>query len=475
MSDKFEVDRQEIKEILDSVVNMAMQFYDNLDSHPAAVNPQPLFQESLPLEGLGTMKVMEHFLSTYSKSLSGSVGPRFLGFVTGGATPASVAGDWLVSIYDQNVTSVEDSVAGQLELETIGMLRELFALPKEFSGTFVSGATMANLVGLAQARQWIAHQQGVDISQEGLYRLPKIKIASGSPHSSIYKSLAILGMGRQNVTLIPCIENREAINIEKLRGFLEEQEGVPCIVVANAGTVNTVDYDDLQALGELKKEFSFWLHVDAAFGGFAACSTNYSHFVNGMDKADSITIDAHKWLNVPYDSAMQFTRHKSLQVEVFQNNAAYLGNSMNQPEFVHLTPENSRRFRALPAWFTLKAYGRLGYQKIVDTNIELAQLLTRKIQLSDRFELLAPTRLNVVCFTLSLKDKKISYEEVQRFLDTLKEDGRVFMTPTMYQGRPGIRAAFSNWRTSAQDIEIIWDALNKVSMSNDSSNAEKRE
>ncbi|MDH4619403.1 aspartate aminotransferase family protein [Brevibacillus sp. AY1] len=460
-----EVDKQDIKEILNYVVNEAIEFYDNLDSYPAAVNHQSHFPEGLPIEGLGTMEVLKEFTSTYSKSLSGSVGPRFLGFVTGGATPASVAGDWLVSIYDQNVTSVEDSIAGQLELETIGMLRELFKLPKEFSGTFVSGATMANLVGLAQARQWVAHQHGIDISQEGLYSLPNIIIASGSPHSSIYKSLAILGMGRQNVNLIPCLENREAIDIDKLRGFLEDHKGLPCIVVANAGTVNTVDYDDLQALGELKREFSFWLHVDAAFGGFAACSTNYCQLVNGMDKADSITIDAHKWLNVPYDSAMQFTRHKQIQIEVFQNNAAYLGNSIDHPEFVHLTPENSRRFRALPAWFTLKAYGRLGYRKIVDTSVELAQLLTHKIQQSNTFALMAPTRLNVVCFTLSFKDKDLTYDEIKRFLDILKDDGRVFMTPTIYQGRPGIRAAFSNWRTNAQDVETIWDALCKVSKS----------
>lgn len=152
-----------------------------------------------------------------------------------------------------------------------------------------------------------------------------------------------------------------------------------------------------------------------------------------------------------------------LQVEVFQNHAAYLGNSIDHPEFVHLTPENSRRFRALPAWFTLKAYGRLGYQQIVDTNVESAQLLTSKILHSDRFELMAPTRLNVVCFTLSLKDRDVSYSEVKRFLDALKDDGRAFMTPTMYQGRAGIRAAFSNWRTSAQDVEVIWDALCEVS------------
>ncbi|MED4730813.1 L-2,4-diaminobutyrate decarboxylase [compost metagenome] len=462
MPKKIEEDLQDIKNILDKVVNEAMLFFDELDSRPAAVNPKEYMHEGLPTEGWGTMKVMEQFQSTYSKSLSGSAGPRYLGFVTGGATPASIAGDWLVSVYDQNVTSIEDSVAGLVEVETIRMLRELFHLPKEFSGAFVSGATMANFVGLAQARQWAAHQHGIDISQHGLYNLPNIKVVSGSPHSSIYKSLSMLGMGRQSVHLIPCLPNREAVDIEKLREFLEENKDMPCVIVANAGTVNTVDFDDLYAIGELKKEYSFWLHVDAAFGGFAACSTKYSHLVNSMDKADSITIDAHKWLNVPYDSAMQFTRHKSLQVEVFQNNAAYLGNAIDHPEFVHLTPENSRRFRALPAWFALKAYGYLGYQEIVEGNVEMAQLLTEKIQRSNKFELLAPTRLNVVCFTPVMKKRVITFDDIKHFLDVLKQDGYVFMTPTIYQGIPGIRAAFSNWRTKAEDVELIWNSLCRV-------------
>jgi glutamate/tyrosine decarboxylase-like PLP-dependent enzyme len=179
--------------------------------------------------------------------------------------------------------------------------------------------------------------------------------------------------------------------------------------------------------------------------------------VQGIGQADSITIDAHKWLNVPYDSAMQFTRHKHLQVEVFQNNAAYLGSSIESPEFVHLTPENSRRFRALPAWFTLKAYGQEGYKEIVEGNVDMAQLLTERISQSSFFRLAAPTRLNVVCFTLTQEGLRL--DDIREFLELLKQDGRVFMTPTMYQGIPAIRAAFSNWRTNENDIEIIWNAL----------------
>ncbi|GED67170.1 amino acid decarboxylase [Brevibacillus reuszeri] len=462
MVKKMETDHQNIKVILDQVVQEAERFFANIDSHPSAVSPTPIMPAGLPTEGYGAMGALEQFQASYAKQVSGSAGPRYLGFVTGGATPASVAGDWLVSVYDQNLSGIEDSAAGQVELEAIAMLRELFHLPEEFSGAFVSGATMANFVGLAQARQWVAHQLGINIAQQGLYHLPPIKIVSGAPHSSVYKSLSMLGMGRESMQLIPCLDNREAIDIALLRAFLEENKATPCVVVANAGTVNSVDYDDLQAIGQLKQEYSFWFHVDAAFGGFAACSPTYNHLTSGIDQADSITIDAHKWLNVPYDSAMQFTRHKSLQVEVFQNHAAYLGNAIDHPEFAHLTPENSRRFRALPAWFTLKAYGHQGYQQIVEENVAMARLLAQKIEQEDKFELVAPTRLNVVCFTLKQQDQVITFDDIKLYLDRLKQEGHVFMTPTIYKGKPAIRAAFSNWRTTRDDVDIIWHSLCKV-------------
>ena len=462
MTGKMREDGKQIRRLLDQVVQEAVRFYEQVDSRPAALTPMGYVQEGLPMVGDGTMRVLERFRTEHAPGMSGSAGPRYLGFVTGGATPASLVGDWLVSLYDQNVTGLDESIAGQMELETIDMLKELFFLPEEFSGSFVTGATMANFVGLAQARQWAARQSGVDASQQGLYGLPPIRLASGAPHSSVYKALSMLGMGRQSMQLLPCLEHREAADLRHLRRFLQENEGSPCVIVANAGTVNTVDYDDLEAIAELKQEYRFWLHVDAAFGGFAACSPRYRHLVKGMEQADSLTIDAHKWLNVPYDSAMQFTRHKDLQTEVFQNNAAYLGKDIDEPEFIHLTPENSRRFRALPAWFTLKAYGRRGCREVVERNVEMARLLTEKLEQSGKFRLLAPTRLNVVCFTFAGDREDISSTRIRSFLTKVKEEGDAFLTPTVYQGVPGIRAAFSNWRTGEEDVERTWRALCRV-------------
>lgn len=463
MDKNLENDLNDINILLEKVKNYSFDFLENINKIPAFPDRNNIYSPSqLNKNGLGGENTLEEFMQRFYKGIVSSGGSRYFGFVTGGATPAALMGDWLVSTFDQNATACNHSSAAKIEEETINLLKQLFGLPEQFSGAFVTGATMANFVGLAIGRQWVANQLGIHLSLDGMYSIPPIKIVSATPHSSILKVMSMLGMGRNHMHYIPTIDKREAIDIEALENYLKQLNGEPCIVVANAGTVNTVDFDDLKQIGELKKKYNFFLHVDGAFGGFASCSTKYKHFVEGMEEADSITIDAHKWLNVPYDSAMQFTKHPKLQLQVFQNNAVYLGEISETPDFVHLVPENSRRLRALPVWFTIKAYGKNGYQEIIERNCELAQLLSEKIHESKNFKLLSTTRLNVVCFTIHFGEHSMTLENIQRFLNVVNEDGSAFFTQTIYKGKPGIRAAISNWRTEEKDIEIAWEVLNKA-------------
>lgn len=448
--------------ILDKARDKAVGFLASLDRRPAAAQAASYPSGQLLEEGDGAEAALEELWQRFEPQFSGSAGPRYLGFVTGGGTPAAVAADALVSVIDQNAQRNGDTVAAFVEREALDWLRELFGLSSAHTGSFVTGATMANLVGLAIGRQWLGHRHGVDVARRGLLGMPAIKVISSTMHSSTGKAMAMLGMGREAHVSVAAQAGREAVELGALEAALAAHAGQPVIVVANAGTVNTVDFDDLRSIAALRERYPFWLHVDAAFGAFAGCSPRFAHLVDGLDVADSITVDAHKWLNVPYDAAMQYTRHLQLQMEVFQNASAYLPPPETSAEnFLHLTPENSRRFRALPVWAALRAYGRAGHRAIVESCCDCATSLGRRLEEDGRFELLAPVRMNVVCFGLRDPGAGGGLDRSE-LLRRLHRDGRVFMTPTALDGRPGIRAAFSNWRTTEEDVAVVYAALREA-------------
>jgi glutamate/tyrosine decarboxylase-like PLP-dependent enzyme len=449
-------DLADLPALLEVTREAAQRVLAGLDSRPVATHDRTERPQPVPEHGSGLRAALTEFTARWEPGFSGSAGPRYLGFVVGGSTPAALAGDWLTSAYDQNTVTVKDSSASALEHETVGWLRELFGLSTQHHGAFVSGATMSNLVGLTVAREWLGERRGISVAEAGVGALGEVAVFSGEPHSSVYKALSVLGIGRNAMRLVPMLPGREAVDVAALADALAALHGAPAIVVANAGTVNTVDFDDLVAIAALKERFDFWLHVDGAFGAFAALAPEHAHLTAGIDAADSVCVDLHKWLNVPYDSAVQFTRRRDLQVRIFQNAAVYLGLPTADPDFVHLTPESSRRLRALPAWFTLAAYGRAGHSEIVRTCIAGAQRLGDQLAGLDGIRLLAPVRLNVVCFTLG---DDPTAELMSEVADLVAASGETFVTPTLLAGVPGIRAAFSNWRTTEADVDRMFTAL----------------
>ncbi len=429
----------------------AEAFLQSLPTRPAGVASQVIVADDFTTP-IGAEAALADFRARHEVGLSGSAGPRYWGFVTGGATPAALAGDWLASAYDQNVSNDIGSVASQVERETVAGLRDLFGLPDDFAGVFVSGATQSNLAALATARQAVYARFGHDIAQQGLSAAPPLRMLAGAAHSSILKAMAVLGLGRDALQPVATLPGRTAVDVAAMATALASGEGRPTIVVASAGEVNTGDFDDLVALAELCARHGAWLHVDGAFGLFAALSPEHASRLRGVEHADSVTVDLHKWLNVPYDSAVVYTRDREAQRAVFRASSAYLGDSTDP---LHYTPENSRRFRALPAWMTLRAYGRDGIAEWVQRDCTLARAFAEGLRGIGGIDVLSDVHLNIVCFALRDGDAVAR----DAFLDRLNRDGRVFMTPTVLFGRPGIRAALSNWMTQPEDIEIALAAV----------------
>lgn len=456
MNEQLKKDLKNVEILLEKIKRQAIDFFKNIEERQTSTRLTVDRSSVLNELGLGGQETLKLFNERFEKLIIASTGARYWGFVVGGSTPAAIMGDWLATIYDQNPqgTKGQGDISAIIEVATIALLLDLFELPKDFLGGFVTGATMSNFTCLAVARQWYGKEFNKDFAKEGISE--KIAILSATPHSSAIKSLSMLGIGSNTVQKVKTIEgNREAISIDDLESKIRKLNGLPFILISSAGTVNTVDFDDFQAIAALKKTYNFWWHIDGAFGAFAACSPKHKHLIKGWESADSITIDCHKWLNVPYENAIFLVnkKYKILQTEVFRNsNAPYLDKPSDDFNYLNILPENSRRLKALPVWFSLVSYGKKGYQEIVENAVNMAQLLGQFIEESNHFELLASVRLNNVCFTLSREENQ---EKVFTFLTQLNDSGKVFMTPTIYNGKKGIRASFVNWRTNEKDIEIV--------------------
>ena len=457
MDKQLEQDELLLGSLLDLVKKFAIGFRAD-DERPAGSTLRDIPVSRLPDLGDGAQGAMKVFKDRWNDYFVASPSNRYLGYVTGGTTPAALVGDWLTSALDQNPQAVKGfgDVSAAIEVATVGMLRELFVLPNTFNGGFVTGATMSSFTCLGVARQWVGKQQGYDVAKDGLQQA--IPILTATPHSSAVKCLAMLGIGSRNIIRVSTLPGREAMDVNDLETKINDLNGRPFILIASGGTVNTVDFDDLNALAALKAKHNFWLHVDAAFGGFAAVTDKYAHLLHGWETADSITIDNHKWLNVPYDSACWFVRadHAPLQVETFQNSSApYLGDPAADFNYLNVGPENSRRLRALPAWFSLRAYGLAGYQDIVTRCIGTALLLGEKLTEEPDFELLAPVQLNVVAFTLA----EGGPDRVDALVQCLNDRGRYFLSPTTLFGRRGLRAAFVNWQCQTSQVDDLMAEL----------------
>jgi glutamate/tyrosine decarboxylase-like PLP-dependent enzyme len=421
--------------------------------------------DPMPEDGDGTLPALSELADRAQETATRSSGPRFFHFVMGGGTPAALGADWLTSAYDQVAYAWASSpFAARLEQVAVDWLRQLFELPEGFGGVLTTGATMANFVALAAARNWWAERCGVDVEADGLAALtPPLLLSSGYVHPSAIQAVGMLGLGHANIRRLVKDEVGR-LDVSALARELKESRG-PAIVVANAGEVNAGDFDPIADVASLCEEHDAWLHVDGAFGLFARLAPGTRALTDGVEGADSVVADGHKWLNVPYDCGFAFVKDMERLPRALNVGAPYLPSAEDShPNFGFVAPENSRRARALAVWATLRAYGRAGYREMVERHVALAQHLAGRVDESPELERLADVPLNIVCFRARPAD--LAEPELnalnERLGAALRADGRVFVGTTEYAGRTALRPAIVNWQTQAEDVDLLVDVVREL-------------
>ena len=420
------------------------------------------FVGSLPEDGNGTLATVRRLLEQGTEAHVRSGGPRFFHWVIGGSTPAALAADWFAGLIDQNAGAWDSSpLAVQLETISLAWLQDLFGLPADWGGVLTTGATTANFTALAAARQWWGEHYGVDIAARGLADLPAVPVlTSGFVHVTSLKALAMLGIGREQVTYCRADETGR-LDLTALERELKLLGGAPAIVIANAGEVNAGHFDPISDMSRLAHDHNAWLHVDGAFGLFARVSPRTAALADGVETADSVIADGHKWLNVPHDCGFAFVRDPALLTAVFSAAATYLP---DEEVFAFRGPELSRRARSLAVWATLAAYGRSGYRALVERSLEIAAHVAREVDAADDLELLAPAPLNIVCFRYRAPglDEQALDELNLAIGRAVLTDGRVYVGTTRWADRIGFRPAFVNWRTTIADADLMLDTVREL-------------
>ena len=384
---------------------------------------------------------------------------RFFGFVVGGATPAAVAADWLTSVWDQNAgLYVLGPAASVVEEVTGAWLAELFGLPKRVSVGFVTGAQLANTTGLAAARYEMLRRAGWDTEVAGLCGAPRLRIIAGQGrHGTIDRALRFLGLGTASIVEVE-MDAQGRMQVAALRRALEQGEG-PAIVCAQVGNVNTGAVDPVGEICELAHGHGAWVHVDGAFGMWAAASPRLRHLVAGVERADSWATDAHKWLNVPYDSGLVFCAHPEAHRAAMGVRASYLMHSAGgERDALDYNPEHSRRARGFAVYAAIRALGRCGIAEMVERCCAMARRFAEQLAAADGVAVLNEVVLNQVLVRLHAPDGNDD-GHTDRVLERLQHDGTCWMSGTRWKGQAAVRISVSNWSTSADDVDRSVAAL----------------
>jgi glutamate/tyrosine decarboxylase-like PLP-dependent enzyme len=402
------------------------------------------FDEAMPEQGSLAPQVL-HLLDTYgSPNTVASQGGRYFGFVTGGVTPAALAAKLLGTVWDQNNGArLGSPVAAKLEEVALEWLRQLFALPQGTTGAFVTGATMANFVGLASARHALLKKQGWNVEEDGLFGAPEFRvIISEESHSTIFKALQMLGLGRNRVTKIPT-DDQGRMRAKDLPAL--DAHTLLCV---QAGNVNTGSFDDIAEICATAKAADAWVHIDGAFGMWAAVSDKHQHLTDGLNQADSWAMDGHKWLNTPYDCGIAFVKDSRAHRAAFAlSNAPYLQFGKTEArEPLEYTPEASRRARGIEVWAALKELGREGIADLIKRNCEQAQQFAEGFRKAG-FDVPHEVVINQVMVGFG------SDETTKKVIRAVQEEGVLWAGATVWKGKTYMRLSCSSHKTTTEDVE----------------------
>ncbi|MEM6639748.1 MAG: pyridoxal-dependent decarboxylase [Pseudomonadota bacterium] len=448
-----------LKALLDDVAQRAARYLEAAPERRVAptqdaLNAVESFDSGLAQRGRPASDVLAQLDQIGSPASTVMNGPRYFGFVIGGATPAALAANWLSSAWDQN-SGLHATTPVQAKLESIALnwMVELLGLPEGCGGSFVTGATVANFVVLAAGRHRVLADAGWDVEADGLFGAPPITVLiSEESHPSVYKSLGLLGLGRERVHRIPVDEQG------RMRAEALPVPDGPTLVVTQVGNVNTGACDPVGEICARLDGANAWVHVDGAFGLWASAAPTRRHLTAGMERADSWATDAHKWLNVPYDSGVGFVRDTAALKSAMAISAAYLPTETDHRNPSDYTPELSRRARGVDIWAALSELGRRGVEDLVERCCAHARAFAHGLE-GLGYTILNDVVLNQVLVRFGDDGR------TQAVIKAVQEDGTCWCGGTVWQGKAAMRISVSNWQTTGDDVARSIAAIHRVASS----------
>jgi glutamate/tyrosine decarboxylase-like PLP-dependent enzyme len=445
-----------MKELLSDAAARSITYLETLDARPVAPSitavkaldelDRPL--PSQPGAAAETLRLLDELGSPATMAMAGR---RFFGFVIGGTLPVTLAANWLASAWDQN-SAMYRATPGTAFLEQVSLrwLLELLGLPKECAGAFVTGATVANLCGLAAARHALLKKVGWNVEADGLFGAPPITvIVGGEAHPSLTKSLGVLGLGRSRVVKVP-VDGQGRMRVDMMPPI-----SGPTIICAQAGNVNTGAFDPMREISARARAAGAWVHVDGAFGLWAAASPSLAPLCAGLAEADSWATDAHKWLNVPYDCGLAFVRDSHALQAAMAITAEYLPTETEFRNPADFTPELSRRARGVEVWAALRTLGKAGVAEMIERNCAQAGRFAELLSAAG-FDVLNEVVLNQVL--VAFGDANRTKQVIQR----VQDEGTCWAGVTVWQGRTAMRISVSSWATTDADVERSVEAIIRV-------------